>query len=185
MHRGRGLDGADRWTEAKTELETALKLDPENALLLNFLGYGKLERGEDLDSAEAMIRKASDLRPDDASITDSLGWALFKRGHVDEAIETLSRAAAGDPSQSEIHEHLGDALYAAGRRIEARFSWQAALITAEAVAPLRGSRVGTRAPRSLQAAAWAQQRIRRGLHPGEITWQSVTTVGTTTRIPLT
>ena len=129
--RAASLEQADRWTEAKSELETALKLEPENALLLNFLGYGKLERGEDLDSAEAMIRKASSLRPDDASITDSLGWALFKRGHVNEAIETLTRAAAGDPSQSEIHEHLGDALYAAGRRIEARFSWQAALITAE------------------------------------------------------
>jgi Flp pilus assembly protein TadD len=84
-----------------------------------------------------MIRKASALRPDDASITDSLGWALFKRGRVDEAIETLSRAAVGDPAQSEIHEHLGDALYSAGRRIEARFSWQAALITAEDEAKTR------------------------------------------------
>ena len=43
----------------------------------------------------------------------------------------MSRAAAGDPAQAEIHEHLGDALYTAGRRIEARFSWQAALVTAE------------------------------------------------------
>ena len=129
--RAASLEQADRWDEAKVELGSALKLDPDNALLLNFLGYGKLERGEDLDTAEAMIRKASALRPDDASITDSLGWALFKRGRVDEAIETLSRAAAGDPAQSEIHEHLGDALYSAGRRIEARFSWQAALITAE------------------------------------------------------
>ena len=129
--RAASLEQADRWAEAKSELEVALKLDPDNALLLNFLGYGKLERGEDLDTAEAMIRKASALRPDDASITDSLGWALFKRGRVNEAIETLSRAAAGDPAQSEIHEHLGDALYSAGRRIEARFSWHAALITAE------------------------------------------------------
>src|SRR4030095_3957397 len=108
-----------------------MKLEPENALLLNFLGYGKLERGEDLDAAEAMIRKASSLRPDDASITDSLGWALYKRGRLPAAITTLTKAAAGDPSQSEIHEHLGDALYSSGRRIEARFSWQAALITAK------------------------------------------------------
>lgn len=135
--RAASLEQADRWVEAKAELETALKLEPDNALLLNFLGYGKLERGEDLDIAEAMIRKASALRPDDASITDSLGWALFKRGRVDEAIETLSRAAAGDPTQAEIHEHLGDALYSAGRRIEARFSWQAALITAEEQAKSR------------------------------------------------
>jgi Flp pilus assembly protein TadD len=111
---------------------------------LNFLGYGKLERGEDLDLAEAMIRKASALRPDDASITDSLGWALFKRGRTGEAIETLTRAAAGDPTQAEIHEHLGDALYTAGRRIEARFSWQAAMLTAE-------DKVKTRLERKLEA----------------------------------
>ena len=129
--RAASLEQANRWGEAKAELETAMKLEPENPLLLNFLGYGKLERGEDLDLAEAMIRKASALRPDDASITDSLGWALFKRGRTVEAIETLSRAAAGDPTQAEIHEHLGDALYTAGRRIEARFSWQAAMLTAE------------------------------------------------------
>ena len=135
--RAASLEQANRWPDAKAELESALKLEPENALLLNFLGYGKLERGEDLDVAEAMIRKASALRPDDASITDSLGWALFKRGRLPEAIDTLTRAAAGDPGQSEIHEHLGDALFAAGRRIEARFSWQAALLTAEDKAKTR------------------------------------------------
>ena len=135
--RAASLEQADRWGEAKAELEKAMKLEPENALLLNFLGYGKLERGEELDVAEAMIRKASALRPDDASITDSLGWALFKRGRTSEAIETLSRAAAGDPAQAEIHEHLGDALFTAGRRIEARFSWQAALLTAEDKVKLR------------------------------------------------
>ena len=137
LFRAASLEQADRWTEAKADLETAMRLEPENPLLLNFLGYGKLERGEDLDAAEAMIRRASALRPDDASITDSLGWALYKRGRLPEAIATLTRAAAGDPSQSEIHEHLGDALYSSGRRIEARFSWQAALITAEDKAKTR------------------------------------------------
>ena len=125
------LESGDRWPEARAALEQALALAPEQPLILNFLGYAKLERGEDLDSAEKMIMKAVALAPDDASIIDSLGWAQFKRGRVKDAIETLTQAAAKDPSQAEIHEHLGDALYTAGRRFEARFAWRAALLTAE------------------------------------------------------
>ena len=125
------LEEANQWPQARAVLTQALALAPTEPVLLNFLGYAKLERGEDLDSAEAMIRKASALAPDDASITDSLGWAVYKRGRVAEAIEILSRAAKNDPAQAEIHEHLGDALYRAGNRFEARYAWSAALATAE------------------------------------------------------
>ncbi|MEO5578601.1 MAG: tetratricopeptide repeat protein, partial [Sphingomicrobium sp.] len=131
LFRASALESANRWDEAKQDMAAAMSLSPDNPLLLNFLGYGQLERGENLEHAEAMVRKASALRPDDASITDSLGWAQFKRGRTDEAIATLQRAVEGDPAQAEIHEHLGDALYTAGRRIEARFAWRAALVTAE------------------------------------------------------
>ncbi len=131
MRRGIALEDADRWPETKQALQSAMAIAPEQPLILNFLGYAKLERGEDLDAAEAMIRKASALAPDDASITDSLGWALYKRGRYADAIEALQRAAAKDPQQPEIHEHLGDALYTVGRKFEARHAWQAALLTAE------------------------------------------------------
>ena len=129
--RASALEDANRWPEARAALQQALTLAPDQPLLLNFLGYAKLERGEDMDAAEAMIRKASNLAPDEGSITDSLGWAEFKRGKVDDAIATLQRAAEKDPSQAEIQEHLGDALYRSGRRYEARFAWNASLVTAE------------------------------------------------------
>ena len=129
--RAAALQDAKRWPEARAALQQGLTLAPDQPLLLNFLGYAQLEHGDNLDSAEAMIRKASELAPDDASITDSLGWAEFKRGKVGEAIVTLQRAAEKDPDQAEIQEHLGDALYRSGRRYEARFAWNAALITAE------------------------------------------------------
>ena len=129
--RASALEDANRWPEARAALQQALTLAPDQPLLLNFLGYAKLERGEDMDAAEAMIRKASNLAPDEASITDSLGWAEFKRGKVDDAIATLQRAAEKDPSQAEIQEHLGDALYRSGRRYEARYAWNASLVTAE------------------------------------------------------
>lgn len=129
--RANALQDAGRWPEAKAALQQGLALAPDQPLLLNFLGYAELEKGENMDSAEAMIRKASELAPDDASITDSLGWALFKRGKVDEAIATLQRAAEKDGDQAEIQEHLGDALYRSGRHLEARYAWSAALVTAE------------------------------------------------------
>ncbi|MEO7564044.1 MAG: tetratricopeptide repeat protein [Sphingomicrobium sp.] len=129
--RASALKEAGRWPEARQALEQGLTVSPDQPLLLNFLGYARLERGEDMDSAEAMIRKASALAPDDASITDSLGWAQYKRGKVDEAIATLQKAAEKDPDQAEIREHLGDALYASGRRFEARYAWSAALLTAQ------------------------------------------------------
>ena len=135
--RGGALERADRWPEAKRELQASLALAPEQPLVLNYLGYAKLERGEDLEGAEKMIAKASALAPEDPSITDSLGWAQYKRGRLSEAISTLQRAAATDPTQVEIHEHLGDALYAAGRRFEARFAWEAAMIGAEDEAATR------------------------------------------------
>ncbi len=149
---GSALEQAGRWPEARASIEQGLKLAPDNPLLLNFLGYAKLTHGEDLDAAEAMIRKASALRPSDASITDSLGWALYKRGKLPEAIETLQKAAAGDPAQSEIGEHLGDALYTAGRRFEARFAWRAALVTAEAK---QAARISTKIDQGLGPATAA------------------------------
>jgi tetratricopeptide (TPR) repeat protein len=129
--RASALEEADRWPETKAALSQGLAISPDQPLLLNFLGYAKLEHGEDIDAAEAMIRKASELAPDDASITDSLGWAQFKRGKVGDAITTLQHAAEKDPGQPEIQEHLGDALFKSGRRFEARYAWNAALITAE------------------------------------------------------
>ena len=125
------LEEGKRWPEARAALSQALEIAPQQPLLLNFMGYAKLERGEDVDNAEAMIRKASELAPDDASITDSLGWAQFKRGKVADAIATLQKAAEKDPDQAEIQEHLGDALFRSGRRYEARFAWEASLVTAE------------------------------------------------------
>ena len=129
--RGGALDEADRWPEAKAALEQAYKLAPDQPLVLNYLGYSQLERRENLAEAEKLIREASRLRPDDAAITDSLGWAHYIRGNLPGAITLLEKAAVGQPADPAINEHLGDAYYSAGRRFEARYAWEAALLYAE------------------------------------------------------
>ena len=119
------------WAAARRTLSRTLELAPEQAVVLNYLGYAKLERREDLAAARALIERASKLRPDDPSITDSLGWSYYLTGDTAKAVATLERAAQGDPAQSTINEHLGDAYWTAGRRYEARYAWRAALVQAD------------------------------------------------------
>ena len=121
-----------RWPEARAQLELGLKASPDEPLLLNYLGYNSVERGENLDAAEAMIRRALALRPDDASITDSLGWALYKRGRLPEAIETLQKAQRRRPGAVRNQRASRRCpVSSRGGAIEARFAWRAALVTAE------------------------------------------------------
>jgi tetratricopeptide (TPR) repeat protein len=129
--RGGAHDEAGQWPEAKAALEEAYRLAPDQALVLNYLGYAQLERRENVEEAERLVREAHRLAPDSAAITDSLGWALYLKGQLPEAIQLLEQAAQGEPADVEINEHLGDAYFAAGRRIEARFAWRAALVYAE------------------------------------------------------
>ena len=129
---GGAREQAGQWREAKIALETAYKLAPNEPLVLNYLGYAQLERRENIGEAEKLIAEASRLQPDSAQITDSLGWAHYLRGDVKTAIQLLERAVQGEPADPAINEHLGDAYYSVGRRYEARYAWNAALVTAEA-----------------------------------------------------
>jgi Flp pilus assembly protein TadD len=130
---GGALEQADRWNEAKAALEEAYALAPEQPLVLNYLGYAQIERRENIAAASGLITKASNLQPNSPQITDSLGWARYLLGDVNGAVELLERAVQGDPNDPAISEHLGDAYYSAGRHFEARYAWQAALISAEEV----------------------------------------------------
>jgi len=129
---GNALEQAGDWRRAKPALERALALDPANPRLLNQLGFGMAERGEDLPRALSLIGKADAAQPDNPAIIDSLGWAQLRAGRTAQAVATLERARKLDPGESEIAEHLGDAYWTAGRRIEARYAWVAARETAVA-----------------------------------------------------
>ena len=128
---GGAYDQADDWPQARAALQRAYQLAPAEPLVLNYLGYAQLERRENMEEAERLVREAHRLAPDNAAITDSLGWALFLRGRREEGIALLEQAAEASPADVEINEHLGDAYYAVGRRAEARFAWAAARVYAE------------------------------------------------------
>lgn len=129
--RAMALDGAKRWPEAEAALKTALELNPDNPHVLNYLGYSWVDRGERLEEGRDLIARALAQKPDDGHIVDSMGWAAFKLGDFETAIRHLERAVELRPLDPTINDHLGDAYWAVGRRIEARFQWQRAAQQAE------------------------------------------------------
>jgi tetratricopeptide (TPR) repeat protein len=131
LARGGALDEAGSWPAAREALRRAYALAPEQPFVLNYLGYAQLIRRENVAEAERLVREAHRLAPDNAAITDSLGWALYLKGDFPGAIALLEEAARGQPADVDINEHLGDAYFAAGRRVEARFAWRAAAVYAE------------------------------------------------------
>jgi tetratricopeptide (TPR) repeat protein len=125
--RGMSLERLQRWDEAEVALQRALELQPDQPLVLNYLGYSWVDRGKNLDQAKGMLHKAVELKPDDGYIVDSLGWAYYRLGEFDKAATYLERAVEIEPGDPVINDHLGDAYWRVGRVREARFQWQRAL----------------------------------------------------------
>ena len=96
-------------------------------MVLNYLGYSWIDRGEHLDQGMKMIDKAVELRPDDGYIVDSLGWAHYRMGDYEAAVEKLEKAIELVPEDPTINDHLGDAYWRLGRLTEARYQWRRAL----------------------------------------------------------
>ncbi len=129
--RALAFEKTDRWPLAEADLKAALALKPNEATLLNYLGYSWIDRGLNLDKAKAMVEQAVDLKPRDGYIVDSLGWALFSLGDFEGAVTKLERAVELKPVDPTINDHLGDAYWRVGRRNEARFQWARALRNAD------------------------------------------------------
>ena len=115
------------YAAAEAAFRDALAKDPNHAPTLNYLGYMLAERGERLDEAVSLVRRALDLDPGNSSYLDSLGWAYVRQKRYGDAEPLLRKAAAALPSNSVVQDHLGDLLWATGRRHDAVAAWRRAL----------------------------------------------------------
>ena len=109
----------DRVDEALADLRRIVEMHPNDADAMNALGYTLADRTDRYEEALALIEKAHAAKPEEAAIIDSLGWVQFRMKRYDEAIANLRRAYALQPD-AEIAAHLGEALWVAGQKDEAR-----------------------------------------------------------------
>ncbi len=126
--RGISYERINRWEKAEIDLKEALKLNPEDAYILNYLAYSWLDRKKNIGQALKLLKKAVKIEPSDAYIIDSLGWAYFLSNKTEESIFFLEKAVSILPDDATLNDHLGDAYWKAGRRDEALSQWKRVLI---------------------------------------------------------
>lgn len=114
---GRGVaqERAKDWPKAEIDMLKALELQPDQPMVLNYLGYSWIDQHMHMERATRMIERAVQLRPNDGAIIDSLGWALYRRGRYNDAVVQLERAVELRGGDAVITDHLGDAYWRVGR----------------------------------------------------------------------
>ncbi len=115
----------NRLDDMERLLRRVIALKPDNAHAHNALGYSLADRNLRLPEARQLVQRALELMPGDPFITDSLGWVEYRMGNREEALRLL-RSAYGTRPDVEIAAHLGEVLWAMGRRDEARTVWREA-----------------------------------------------------------
>jgi tetratricopeptide (TPR) repeat protein len=125
--RGAMYERMKKFDLSEAEFRKVLKLNPDNAGALNYLGYMLADRNVRLDEAAEMIKKAVDHDPNNGAYLDSLGWVYYRQGKFAEAEPILVKAVERSNGDATVHDHLGDVYFKLGKTRDAVAQWQKSL----------------------------------------------------------
>jgi Flp pilus assembly protein TadD len=123
---GTHLLGQKRVAEAEFCLREALRLNPDDADVLNNLGTAVWEQGR-APEAMAYYLRAHQFKPNDFGILNNLGIALWDQGRADRAVTFYRRALELEPASIDTQMNLGVALSDLGQFDEALIWLRSAL----------------------------------------------------------
>jgi tetratricopeptide (TPR) repeat protein len=121
--RGGSYERLGSYKKSDDDLLYSLKINPDDAYVLNYLAYSWLERDYKIDEAFQMLEKAYASRNEDPYIIDSIGWAYYLINNYVEAEKYLKRAVELMPNDPIVNDHYGDILWKLNRKIQARYFW--------------------------------------------------------------
>ena len=121
--RGGSYERLKDYENADKDLLHSLKINPDNAYVLNYLAYSWLERNYKINEAIQMLEKAYEMESNDPYIIDSIGWAYYLIDDFIKAEEFLKRAVTLMPDDPIVNDHYGDILWKLDRKIQARYFW--------------------------------------------------------------
>ena len=135
--RGGSYERLGDYEKADKDLLNSLKINSEDAYVLNYLAYSWLERDYQIDKAMEMLEKAYALRSNDPYITDSIGWAYYLLDDYVEAEKYIKKAVELMPEDPTVNDHYGDILWKLNRKIQARYFWNNVLSSDDTEEELR------------------------------------------------
>jgi len=121
--RGGSYERLGYYEKADEDLMSSLKINPDDAYVLNYLAYSWLERDFEIEEAMKMLDKAYALKSNDPYITDSIGWAYYLIENYVEAEKYIKKAVELMPEDPTVNDHYGDILWKLNRNIQARYFW--------------------------------------------------------------
>jgi len=121
------LDYRGEQRQALDVMQQVIKLQPEHAAALNYVGYTWADKKIQLDKALTYIKRAVELKPENGYIRDSLGWVYYRLGKLKKAIKTLEEAVKLSPDDPSILDHLADVYLESGRTTAALATYRKAL----------------------------------------------------------
>ena len=122
--RGGSYERKGDYVNADKDLLESLKIDPDDAYVLNYLAYSWLERDYKIEEAMSMLEKAYSLKSNDPYIIDSIGWAYYLINDYVKAEDFLKRAVELMPDDPIVNDHYGDILWNLNQKIQARYFWK-------------------------------------------------------------
>lgn len=110
------------------DYRSALRLNPDNAVVLNNYAYFLSEANQQLEKALEMSAKANELSKTNSTYLDTYAWILYRLGRYEQAKRSMQQALSFDTTQSDVLLlHYGDILYALGDHFMAKVYWRRAL----------------------------------------------------------
>jgi tetratricopeptide (TPR) repeat protein len=129
---GDAYNQVDKTEKSDEAYDKVLMINPDHDYVLNNYAYYLSLRGENLEKAAKMAKRATELNPNTSSNQDTYGWVLYKMGYYEEAKIWIERAVENSEEPSAvILEHLGDVHWKLGDEKKAVELWEQAQAAGE------------------------------------------------------
>ena len=125
---GAACERNKQYEDAEKYFLKSIKINPDFAEALNYLGYMWAERNEKLEQAREFVEKAVKLQPKNGAYLDSMGWVLFRLKDYDGALKFELKAVENiEETDASLYDHLGEIYVALKRRDKAIEAWRKSL----------------------------------------------------------